>query len=361
MKKKKISNTFSIYLRFLHQESGWSKAALAKRYPEYARRSICRHASKSVEEETVDKRKKNPGRPKKLNEREERLVMNTMKKLRNDTASFTAKKIHDESNLKHVSTKTIHRVLHKNGFKYLHARKKGLVSAQDKMKRLQFARNAKATLATDFWKNGLAFYFDGVNFAHKGNPYAEAQSTATMAWRKPSEGLNMTGKGKKEGSGGKVAKFFVGMAYNKGTVLCKRYEWRLNGENFASFVSRQFPRAFQNCGVDMSGAYFLMDGCPSQNSSAAKEEYDRLGCKIFSIPARSPDLNMIENIFHLIRVQLKSDAVNLKIEKESFPEFCERVSETIKNFPVEVINKTIESMNKRIELIIESKGNRIKY
>ena len=171
----------------------------------------------------------------------------------------------------------------------------------------------------------------------------------------------MTGKGKKEGSGGKVAKFFVGVGYGKGTVFCKQYEWKLNGANFAKFVERCFPMAFSNCDVDVDGAMFLQDGDPSQNSRAAKEAFDALGCQVFSIPARSPDLNIIENIFHLLRVQLKKDALDLKIEHETYHEFSKRVAQTIKNFPKETINKTIESMDKRIDMVIKSKGNRIKY
>jgi len=349
----------SLYLRMLHQENGVTKAELNRRYPQYATRSIYRHASKQIEEGPIV-RKKSSGRPKKLSARDERLVISTLKRLRKEVAGFTAKRIQEEANLTHVSTRTIHRVLHRHGYKYLQSRKKGLVSAKDKRLRLAFARNAKK-FEEGFWRNKIKLYFDGVGFAHKGNPFAEARCTANMAWRKRKEGLQRTTKGKKEGSGGKMANFFVGIAHGKGVVLCKQYEWKVTGATFADFATRTFPSAFEKCDAEPEGSLFLQDGDPRQNSAVAKKAFESMGCKVFGIPARSPDLNPIENIFHLVRKKLKEDALAKKIHHESYKEFAKRVAETISNFPADVISKTIELMEQRIDMVIASKGERIKY
>ena len=172
-KTKVIDKQTSIYLRYLHQEGGVSKAELARRYPQHATRSIYRHATKDINEKP-DKRKHNRGRPKKLSDRDERVIINTMKNLRTNVASFTAKKIQEEANVTNVSTKTIHRVLHKNGYHYLHSRKKGLVTQKDKIKRLKWAKSVNL-LGKDFWRENISFYLDGVGFGHKTNPFSEAQ------------------------------------------------------------------------------------------------------------------------------------------------------------------------------------------
>ena len=195
MKKRKIDATFSIYLRYLHQEGNVSKVELVRRYPDYAPRSIYRHASKAVVEENIDdQRKQNRGRPRKLTDREERLIINTMKSLRKSVASFTAKRIQEESQLTHVSTKTIHRVLHKHGYNYLHARKKGLVTTKDKVLRLKFAKKAK-NFPKDFWTKRISFYFDGVGFAHKTNPYAEATFNFNHGMEETERGIEYDWKG----------------------------------------------------------------------------------------------------------------------------------------------------------------------
>ena len=62
---------------------------------------------------------------------------------------------------------------------------------------------------------------------------------------------------------------------------------------------------------------------------------------MFAIPARSPDLNPIENIFHLIRKELRKEALDFRITQETYAQFCKRVAKKIRSFPVDTINKTI--------------------
>ena len=79
------------------------------------------------------------------------------------------------------------------------------------------------------------------------------------------------------------------------------------------------------------------------------------------LPPRSPDINNIENIFKLVKRYLEDEAIALNIANESFEEFTERVLRAFDQIPVEVINRTISSISKRIEAIIASKGYRTKY
>ena len=76
---------------------------------------------------------------------------------------------------------------------------------------------------------------------------------------------------------------------------------------------------------------------------------------------RSPDLNPIENLFHLVDKKLKQDAIDRNIEKETFKEFSNRVIDTVKNMDSKVIDNIINSMPKRIKDIIKVKGERLKY
>ena len=250
--------------------------------------------------------------------------------------------------------------MQRHGYHYRKSRKKGLLTATDKKIRMKFARKMLKEVDDDFWKNGISFYFDGVGFAFKTNPLSEARSTKTMAWRKRSEGLELSTKGKKEGTGGKVAQFFVAISHSKGVVLCQQYEERLTGKFFASFIKENFPQAFLKSGKPNSNL-FLQDGDKCQNSVIAKEALKSSGYQVFSIPARSPDINPIENVFHNVRNKLKQGALDNEITKETFAQFSSRVSKTIKQFSRETIDDTIITMNKRLRLIIQGKGARTKY
>ncbi len=176
-----------------------------------------------------------------------------------------------------------------------------------------------------------------------------------MAWRKREEGLllNCTSKGKKAGVEGKTAHFLVSIAYGKGVIACDQYFERLTGERFSEYVRLNFPQIFARS-ANAKAKRFLQDGDPARNSA-------EVGAFMFSIPPRSPDLNPIENLFHLISKKLENDALHLQIQSENFEQFSKRVRDTMMNYPKTTIDNIIKSMGKRITMIIKKRGERLKY
>ena len=100
---------------------------------------------------------------------------------------------------------------------------------------------------------------------------------------------------------------------------------------------------------------------PSQNSCKARSAWDKIGARKFSIPIRSPDLNPIKNIFHIAKKKLHQDVLEMKIERKDFEEFSARVKKTLESVPVDIVDRTIRSMDKRIDLIVKRKRQRIRY
>ena len=89
-------------------------------------------------------------------------------------------------------------------------------------------------------------------------------------------------------------------------------------------VHSEFPQAFEES-ANQKDKRLLMDGCPRQNSKVAVKAIEQVGGVIFSIPPRSPDINPIENFFHLINNCLRQEAIEKKIKRESFEEFSDMV------------------------------------
>ena len=152
----------------------------------------------------------------------------------------------------------------------------------------------------------------------------------------------------------------MAIAYNSGVVLCEQYEVAINGEKFDNIVRSGFQEAF-TLSSDSVCKQFLMDGCPRQNSKKARRAIEEVGGIIFKIPSRSPDLNPIENVFNLTAKILNREAVEKNITHETFIEFSARVKRTLETFPVDTINRTIDSMPRRVNMVLESNGIRIKY
>ena len=100
-----------------------------------------------------------------------------------------------------------------------------------------------------------------------------------------------------------------------------------------------------------------MDNDPSQRSVAARKAIKKECCELFCIPARSPDLNPIKNMFHIAK---KSSSDKLEICKlyETWQEFKSRVVGALRGIPVDYVDNIITSMPKRINAVLQRNGYR---
>ena len=153
----------------------------------------------------------------------------------------------------------------------------------------------------------------------------------------------------------------VAIAFGRGVILREVYE-KMNAAFFSDFIKTHFNLCFGKSGPKAMGRrMFIMDNDPCQTSKAAMLALSEIECELHRIPPRSPDLNPIENIFHLVKNSLKKEAISLNIAHETFDNFKERVLRCFDNFDCNIIDRTISSMPKRIENVITSKGKRINY
>lgn len=303
------------------------------------------------------------GRPRKVNARTERKLIRTVQYLRADDHNWRVNKLMKVAQVEHVHKSTVCRVLNRNGYSLLQSRKKGLMSAKDKRARVKFARDMlKREDSGTYWISGISFYLDAVGFVYKRNPREQACAPTGRCWRKRGEGLQQTAKGSACGTGGKYVKVIACISHGKGVVWASTYD-KMTGKTFATFVKDHFNEIFKRCGKPNKNIHvWLQDGCKCQNSRLAKDAMQTVEANMIqSIPARSPDLNPIENVFNVVKKQLREDAIQRNIEVETKQEFEQRVLQTLRSYPSDVIDRTIESMEKRLQLIRKSKGERLKY
>ena len=72
------------------------------------------------------------------------------------------------------------------------------------------------------------------------------------------------------------------------------------------------------------------------------------------IPPRSPDLDPIENIFHIVKNNLECKAISKHITTESFNDFEKRIIKVLDNLSVEFIDRIIR--HRHINAVIKCKG-----
>ena len=131
-------------------------------------------------------------------------------------------------------------------------------------------------------------------------PYDMAKTPKAREWRKRNEGLKhlCTTKGAKEGK--RQVRFAVAIAHSGGSVICEQVERGMNGTAYATFFDEHLDAALAKT-LKPRSRRILQDNCPVQNSAAARRALQRNNVSSFQIPARSPDLNPIENLFNQIR------------------------------------------------------------
>ena len=109
----------------------------------------------------------------------------------------------------------------------------------------------------------------------------------------------------------------------------------MSGEFFKSYITRKFPALFKLAGKPHSKLW-IQDGDPCQNSYAAKTALWEIGSELLSIPPRSPDINPIENLFHLVRRELDRQALTGNITHETYEEFQVEFHRHLKHFHANV-------------------------
>ena len=179
--------------------------------------------------------------------------------------NFTVKQLTQATGMSELaSRRTFSRYLNEHGYKYSRREKtKGLLSAKDRLIRLQYARQTRRKLQErpEFWTQDVAFYLDRVSFIHKTNPLSTATQPKARVWRRKSEGLTLTAKGSKNLAGGKRLHLLVAISYKKGVIFREVYE-TMNGIFFASFVRDKFPMYFETARPEKP-RLFVMDNDPS--------------------------------------------------------------------------------------------------
>ena len=138
-----------------------------------------------------------------------------------------------------------------------------------------------------------------------------------------------------------MAHFVIATAFNKGIVMCKQHHEKFTVKQFAELIKENVLKT-----LNPSSGLFLQDSDPRHVSRAVKNAMKEAGCQMFAISVRSPHLNAIKNMFHLIIKRFTKIHLSIKLIKETFEKFVDPVKMIIKVISVEMIDKTTKSMNK---------------
>ena len=363
----RVPYSISLHWRYLRQDRRLTSTEISRIYRgRFSKATICRHMKQPIERQPKDNRKKNTGRPRLFDERDERRILRVAEQLRRLEGHFTIKRVKLAAGIQNVSDETVRRVFRKADLRYCHSRKKGILKRADLKARLNFALRIKRNgNQHNLWQDEIAFYLDGVGFTHKYNPFDQAQAPRTMGWRRPHDGLDFerTTKGSHEGVGGRVAHFICAIAHDKGMVLAEQYHDRLNVFHLTAIMSFSMSSEMPNRPVCLTGPllvakmgvsfamvmslakWFLGAGrltvCPSRRrkkSSHAIKSDPHLRSLIKMTSAWSAPIQAYLSRAGLVKTLYIRDRGS---NRNVFPQLVGPVNKTFRNFPLPLLRRLV--------------------
>ncbi|KAJ3441128.1 transposable element-related [Anaeramoeba flamelloides] len=224
-------------------------------------------------------------------------------------------------------------------FKFKAPKVKPKLTEQSKIKRLNFAKyhlekqtNWKKVVFTDeTW-----FYLESLN---------------GFIWRQWGENDDSVYREKEKY--GKKIMFFGGVNSNWMSTLIKCPKI-VNSESYQNnIISR--CRVFSDMDKEYGQWNWLLmqDGAPAHTSNSTKEYLSNKCLVLKNWPPNSPDLNPIENLWGIMGRRISKESPNSERKLELI------VRKVWKNIEWEVIGNLINSMEKRLRLVVELNGESI--
>ena len=144
-----------------------------------------------------------------------------------------------------------------------------------------------------------------------------------------------------------------GVLMPNGLIALKKQDGRQSSEKYINLLDTfAVPLLKLNM---KSNFYLIQDNCSIHVSRIAKDYFDKQSFKALDWPAKSPDLNLMENIWKLI-----SDLVYSEEQPKNISELEHKIHAAVLQINSErlAINKGLyTSYRKRLTKVLLSKGN----
>ena len=280
--------------------------------------------------------KKRSGRPPKMDTRDKRKLVRASKA----NPFFNSTQLKTELQPKtSISSSYIRKILVSHGLKARISIKKLLLSKINVQKRKNWCGKMK-TKGMDFWKN-VVFSDETIMELHPNR--------RLYVRRPPGQGLNPKYTTQTVKFGGKRVMFWGYIKYSGERFLTK-VDGKINSENYIQLLSQHL----------MDGVYlheiFQQDNAPAHTSEKTRTFMSENGIQLLEDwPPQSPDLNIIENLWNLLKRKVEARMPRIASE------LCAFVLEEFYKISDDYIQKLYNSIPRRLSQVWRKKGQQSRY
>ncbi len=130
---------------------------------------------------------------------------------------------------------------------------------------------------------------------------------------------------------------------------------RMNSSDYTEILDTELVRMLEDC-VD-ENAIFQQDNAPIHVSARSKDWFRDRKIELLTWPARSPDLNPIENVWGILARRIYKNGRQF----ETVAALKDAIREEWSSLGTEEVKKLIETMPQRIFQVIRNNGGSTKY
>ncbi|CAG8494005.1 1496_t:CDS:1 [Dentiscutata heterogama] len=301
---------------------------------------------KRKEETGSVKDRKRTGRPRLLLSDDEKEVFDILSSKKGLSASELHFNYTVQKN-KHISKETIRNVLRNNNYTSYIKPKKPLLSKDSKAERYKFAEEHLNWTAND-WKKVV--FSDESKFIRFGCNHRQ------FYWKHPGDPFqDEYVKGMKAFGGGGVMIWGCITSQGVGHLCC--IESNIDSEAYRIILAKELFGTLLQYDLSVDDIIFQQDQAPAHRSGDTKDWLYYRNLEYFDWPPYSPDLNIIEDLWSIIKQRLEK--LHEREPAETLDHLWDQVRRIWGMIDINIINNLYESMPERIAAVYKQKGGYI--